>query len=535
MYSILKRKTKSHPTPKKYNMKKQFLALVIIVTLFSWGSGCSKSIDEKYLSYPALNPAKTDVNAGTWKTILLTAPDEFSVAAPVATTAPGYIAELNEIKGWQGKLSQKQKDIISYWSAGAILRWNEILRELVSKHNLPPYQKDDGTYPAPSAANPFAYPVFPFSNPPYAARAYAYVSAAQYDALVAACHFKKIYNRSAPYKNDSNVKAMIVKSDLPSYPSEDGTVIGVTVELLKLLFPADLAFIQEKADEHRLYRILAGANVRSELEAGELLGRAVAQKFTARARADGAGTAGGNPALWAQMEQQITATGEIPWISYESPKRPPMLPLFGKVRTFLFDSATLVSIRPPAPPSTGSDKFKKELEEVAYYSKNPTRERMRIVHFWGDGINTPTPPGHWNQIAAEEFVNLQLSEVRWARNMALLNMAMMDGAIACWDAKFLYFNPRPSQVDNNIKTLTGLPNFPSYTSGHSTFSGAAATFLSHVIPAKANEFKAMAAEASLSRLYGAIHYRSDIEQGLKCGETVGNFAVNRAKSDGADQ
>ena len=514
-------------------MKKSLLYFGCIVILFCWGTGCSKSLDEKYLSYPALNPAKTDVDAGTWKTILLTAPDEFALAAPAGTNTPGYIAEINEIKGWQSKLTEKQKDIIRYWSAGAVLRWNEILRELVAKHNLAPYQNDDGTYPAPSANNPFAYPVFPFANPPYAARAYAYVSTAQYDALVAAHHYKKMYNRAAPYKVDSVVKALVTKSDLPSYPSEDGVVIGATVELLKLLFPADLAFIQQKADEHKLYRIMAGANVRSELDAGETLGKAVAQKFTARARTDRAGTAGGTPAIWAQLEQQTAATGETPWISVESPKRPPMLPLFGKVRTFLFDSATLVSIRPPKPPSTSSPEFKKELEEVAYYSKNPTRERMQIVHFWADGVSTPTPPGHWNAVAADEFVNLQFSEVRWARNMALLNMAMMDAAIACWDAKYLYFNPRPSQVDPNIKTLTGLPNFPSYTSGHSTFSGAAATILAHIIPSKARQLDAMATEASLSRLYGAIHYRSDCEQGLLCGERVGAFAVDRAKSDGA--
>ena len=516
-------------------MTKRIFYLTGVIILLNWGSSCSKSIDEKHLSYPGLNPVKTDLNAGTWKTILLTTPDEFSVAAPAATNTPGYIAELNEIKGWQSGLSEKQKEIIRYWSAGAVLRWNEILRELVSKHNLPPYQNADGTYPAPNANNPFAYPVFPFANPPYAARAYAYVSTAQYDALVAAHHYKKLYNRSAPYKIDSVVKALVTKSDLPSYPSEDGVVVGVTVELLKLLFPADLAYIQQKADEHKLYRIMAGANVRSEIEAGEALGRAVAQKFTARARTDRAGTAGGNPALWAQLEQQTAATGEIPWISFESPKRPPMLPLFGKVRTFLFDSATLVSIRPPAPPSTKSPEFKKELEEVAYYSKNPTRERMRIVHYWADGVNTPTPPGHWNAIAAEEFVNLQWSEVRWARNLALLNMSMMDGAIACWDAKFFYFNPRPSQVDNTIKTLTGLPNFPSYTSGHSTFSGAAATLLGYLIPSKSKQFTDMATEASLSRIYGAIHYRSDCEQGLKCGERVASFAVARAKADGADQ
>jgi membrane-associated phospholipid phosphatase len=128
---------------------------------------------------------------------------------------------------------------------------------------------------------------------------------------------------------------------------------------------------------------------------------------------------------------------------------------------------------------------------------------------------------------------MNLSEVRWARNMALLNTALMDAAIACWDAKYFYFNPRPNQMDTRIKTVVGLPNFPAYTSGHSTFSGAAAAVLSHLVKGKAQEWNAMASEASVSRLYGAIHYRSDCEQGLICGKRVGGFAVLRAQSDGA--
>ena len=159
---------------------------------------------------------------------------------------------------------------------------------------------------------------------------------------------------------------------------------------------------------------------------------------------------------------------------------------------------------------------------------------MRIVHFWADGVGTSTPPGHWNAIAAEDFVNQRFSEVRWARNLALLNMSMMDASVVCWDAKFFYFNPRPSQADPRIKTLTGLPNFPSYTSGHSTFSGAAATILGHIIPSKAGSYESMATEASLSRLYGAIHYRSDCEVGLACGQIIGGYAIQRARTDGAE-
>lgn len=506
-----------------------FVAALVVV---AWA--CNKDLDDRSMDYPSLQPAELDADAGTWTPVLLASPDEFPVAAPAATNSPAYIAELNEIKDHQRHLSDDQKAMIKYWSAGAVLRWNEIMRELVAKYNLPPYQNPDDTYPAPSAANPFAYPFFPFANPPYAARAYGYVSAAQYDGLIAAWHFKQLYNRTAPYANDSSVQALVPKSTLPSYPSEDAVVAGASIEMLKLLFPGELAFIQKKADEHMLYRIMSGANVRGEIEAGIALGKQVAQKFTARARTDKAGQAGGNPQLWKSLEEETMAKGEACWFSLETPKRPPMLPLFGKVLPFLFDSAALVANRPPPPPSTSSEKFREETKEVLHFAQNPTRERLRIVHFWADGAGTYTPAGHWDAIAADEFVKENYSEVRWARNMALLNMALNDAGIVCWDAKYFYFNPRPSQADPTIKTLTGVPNFPAYTSGHSTFSGAAATVLTHLLPDRGEIFHDMAQEASMSRLYGAIHYRSDCEAGLISGQKVGGYAVARAMADGGE-
>lgn len=495
---------------------------------------CSKKVDGRTDDLAPLQPAKTDAEAGSWKTVLLTSASEFPVAAPVAVTTPEYIAQVNEIKTWQADMTSDEKKIVKYWSAGAVLRWNEILRELVAKHNLPPYQNDDGTYPFPNANNPLAYPLFPFSNPPYAARAYGYVSAAVYDALVAGYYYKKLYNRTAPYNVDATVNVMIPKTDLPSYPSEDAVVEGATVEMLKLLFPGDQDYVQQKAEEHKRARILAGANVRSDLEAGEALGRAVAQKFVTRARGDRAGAAAGNQASWTKLETDCIARGEKAWVSLETPKRPPMLPAYGVVKAFLFDSLTAISLRPGPPPATGSSKMQAETDEALEYTKNDTREHYRIVHYWADGVGTSTPPGHWNAIAAEDFIQKNFSEVRWARNLALLNMAEMDAAIVCWDTKYFYFNPRPTQNNPAIKTLTGIPNFPAYISGHSTFSGAAAAVLAYIVPEKADKYKAMAQEASLSRMYAGIHYRADCTVGLEVGAKVGNYAVLRGQSDGAN-
>jgi hypothetical protein len=509
-----------------------FLSLLTVAAAVIVIVACNKDVEGRTDNIPALKPADNDINAGIWQPVLLTSPTEFPVPAPAATNTPDYIAQINEIKTWQANLTAEEKRIVKYWSAGAVLRWNEIMRELVAKHNLPPYQNPDNTYPFPSANNPLAYPQFPFANPPYAARAYAYVSAAQYDALIAAWHYKKLYNRLAPYKVDPTVTTLIPQSDLPSYPSEDAVVVGAAVELLKLLFPGDQDYIQQKAEEHKKARIIAGANVRSDIEAGEALGRAVAQKFVTRARGDGAGAAAGNQAYWTQLETDCIARGEEPWYSLEVPRRPPMLPLFGKVKTFLFDSATAVSLRPGPPPLVKSQKMREETIEIYNFVTNPTRERIRIVHYWADGVGTSTPPGHWNEIAAEDFIKKNYSEVRWARNIALINMALMDAAIVCWDTKFYYFNPRPTQLDPKIKTLTGIPNFPSYISGHSTFSGAAAAILGYLVPERKAAYDAMALEASLSRMYGGIHYRSDCEIGLEVGRNIGAYAVQRAMHDG---
>lgn len=516
-------------------MKKIFLStLIIVVVIIAAQLSCSKVTPGRTDNLPALNPSKTDIDAGSWKTVFLTGPTEFSVAAPVAVTTPAYIADLNEIKALQKNITKEQEEKIAYWGAGGVLRWNELMRELVAKYNLPPYQKADGVYPAPSAANPFAYPLFPFANPPYAARAYAYISAAQYDALVAAWYYKKLYNRAAPYKTDATIQAKLQQTDLPSYPSESAVLAGVTAEMMKLLFPGEIAYIQQKLEEQELSSIMAGANTRDDIEAGEALGRLVAQKFTARARTDKAGAAIGTPTDWAQIENAVTSKGEIAWISLDIPKRPPMLPLFGKVKPCLFDEATTVALRPPPPPSTSSDQLKKETAEILDLVTHPTRERIRIVHFWADGVGTYSPPGHWNAIAAEDFITRNFSEVRWARNMALVNMALMDAAIVCWDTKNFYSNPRPTQMNPAIKTLTGIPNFQAYISGHSTFSGAAASILGYIIPERATAYQAMAQEASLSRMYGGIHYRSDCEVGLTTGQKVGSYAIARAKTDGAD-
>ena len=81
-----------------------FVAAIIILFI-----GCNKDIDGRTDNIPALNPSSLDINAGTWKPVLITGPTEFPVATPIATNSPEYIAQVNEIKSWQADLTAEEK------------------------------------------------------------------------------------------------------------------------------------------------------------------------------------------------------------------------------------------------------------------------------------------------------------------------------------------------------------------------------------------------------------------------------------------
>lgn len=477
--------------------------------------------------------APLDAGAGNWRMIVLSSPTQVAVPLPSQTSGADYQAELAAIKTAQANITADQKKLVEYWGGGGVLRWNEILIGMVSRYNLPPAPLPDNSYPVPDANNPFADPNFPFANPPYAARAYSYVTVAQYEALKVAWYYKFLYNRPAPARVDSGVRAILPATDLPAYPSEDAVLSGVTAELLKLLFPASVEEITLKAGQQRQAALLAGKATASDLAAGLALGQAVAAVFVARAGTDGMRTAGGSPAMWRALADGARAQGEIPWISQDRPGRPPMLPAFGAVRGWMMTPEDFVRERPGPPPSTSSTLMARETEEVRSYVDTGSRRELAIANFWADGPSTPTPPGHWNFIAQPHIRRADMSEVRAARAFAFLNMALHDAAVGCWETKYFYFNPRPSQMDPELKSIIGLPNFPAYTSGHSTFSGAAAVVLSYLFPSGTADFGAMAQEASMSRLYGGIHYRSDLEIGKAHGERIGGYSVSFARTDGA--
>jgi len=228
--------------------------------------------------------------------------------------------------------------------------------------------------------------------------------------------------------------------------------------------------------------------------------------------------------------------------------REPLLPAWGAVSCFAVADAT--RHRPAGPPALKSDEYAASYQNVRDFgsatSSKRTRDQTEIAHFWADGEGTVTPPGHWNQIARSVAADRKLTLVESARLFALLNVAMADAAMVCWDCKYHFDLWRPvtaiREADPTWTPLLPTPPFPSYTSGHSSFSGAGAAALaalfgtddvrfpttSDALPGVTrsfDSFSAAAKEAGMSRIYGGIHWDFDNTAGLKCGREVGEYVA----------
>jgi hypothetical protein len=147
------------------------------------------------------------------------------------------------------------------------------------------------------------------------------------------------------------------------------------------------------------------------------------------------------------------------------------------------------------------------------------------VHKWAD----VSPPAIWNEILNARIESRGLSGIEAARAHAFLNVAMADAFIECWACKYTYWTARPFHRIPGLVTVIATPNFPTYTSGHSTISAAAAVVLGAVFPDERDYFLQQSLEAAMSRLYGGIHFRHDNEQGTVCGTLIGEKVVRRMR------
>ena len=160
-----------------------------------------------------------------------------------------------------------------------------------------------------------------------------------------------------------------------------------------------------------------------------------------------------------------------------------------------------------------------------------------------------SPGAHWIGITkiASRKTNSNVEETVNAYTKT--SLAIADAFISCWDEKYSSNLVRPEtlinqSLDPDWLPILQTPPFPEYTSGHSVVSGAASVVLTDIfgdnfyfdddteipfgLPVRSfNSFYDASDEAALSRLYGGIHYRAAIDNGLKQGKDLGHFVANK--------
>jgi membrane-associated phospholipid phosphatase len=409
-----------------------------------------------------------------------------SALRPPPPSRAATSAELAELRRLAATRDVAAREVIAYWDTGPpSYRWNQLAVAALL---------EDGVYTH------------------VGARALALLHVALHDATVVAWDAKYAYKRPRPSDVDRGLKTAVAIPSTPSYPAEHAVAAGAAAEILASFYPDRRALYRDRAAEAARARLLAGANYPSDIVAGLALGREVARRVIERGRADGSADA------W---------TGRVPAEAGRWTGENPVLPQAGRWRPWLLvrpDEA-----RPPPPPAPGSPQMTRELDEVRAVERTP--RRIAAALFWEHAAGGTRSYQFWNEQLSRALLEhrLEHNAPRAARAYALLNVALYDTAVACWDAKYAYWAARPVQLDPRVRPLFTTPNHPSYPSGHSCFGAVAATVLAHLFPRDAAVFEALASEASESRLWAGIHVRSDLDAGRALGRTIGQRLIERVR------
>ena len=260
------------------------------------------------------------------------------------------------------------------------------------------------------------------------------------------------------------------------------------------------------------------------------------------------------------------SNGDAYWQPTAPGFMPPIEPYWHTLRMFILDSCSQFTGGPPDVYDTSVNSgFYKQMKEVYEIKNNLTKEQAEIAMFWDCnpfalqqvghlefGLKKISPGGHWMGITGIASKKQKLSLGKTAYAHAIVSLGMCDAFVSCWNNKYKFNRVRPvtaiqKLLDREWTPLLQTPPFPEYTSGHSVISTVSATILTHLFgdnfsftddsekefglpERKFLSFKQACNEAAISRLYGGIHFRDAIDNGVKEGEQIGNFVVMKSAS-----
>ncbi len=340
-------------------------------------------------------------------------------------------------------------------------------------------------------------------------------------------------------------------TSLPDMPQiEDGKVYdwvtvanGALSSIISGLFPKTASDTQKAVQNLRdseaktRQSTIDPAIVKQSLEYGDTVAKTILEW---------AGT--DNFAETRTLKWQIPAGDPSLWIPTAKDMKP-VEPFWGQIRPFALYSADACAVQPNLTfDSKKGSSFYMQALEVKTTGDNLTNEQKDIARFWVDTPGqTGTPAGHWVLIENQITTVLDLKLERASMMYALVGISLGDSFISAWSLKYQINLIRPvsyiqEYIDPNWQSFIASPGFPEYPSGHSVTSEAAAEVLTrmfgtvaftdrsgqkHNLGARSfTSFEAAATEAAISRLYGGIHYRAAIENGMKQGRCIGDNVVD---------
>lgn len=380
------------------------------------------------------------------------------------------------------------------------------------------------------------------STPPQASRFLAMVQLAVFDAV----------------NNIDGTPSYLVRLAPPSGASAEAAVSGAAHQVLKYAFPGQTSWF-DAALTDALSSIPDGAAKTD----GVAFGRSIADAVIAVRNQDG----------WDDFVNYVPTTNPGDWQPTAPMFDVALMPQWAQLDPFAMTTSD--QFLPAAPPELNSVEYATAVNELKGLGRNlgstRTADQTAIARFWADGPGTITPAGHWNDIAQDIASDRHNSLADNARLFAVLNVALADAGISAWNTKFHYNFWRPIDAiqqaaeDGNNQTtadeawepLLITPPFPDYTSGHSTYSGAASQVLTHAFGDNVNfttkspgfvqadgvtpversftSFEQAANEAGRSRIYGGIHYEFSNQAGLTSGRSLGDFVWDSFSSATDDQ
>lgn len=389
------------------------------------------------------------------------------------------------------------------------------------------------------------YDVF---TPPVASRIYVYTSLASYEAI----RFSEPGNASIAEKLHGFGKLPQPEKDKAyNFTLAASRAFFTTARNVKI-FSVDSLKSHEEAVYNNFKQRLEPATYQRSLDFGD----SIAAVILARAKDDGYLKSRGKPKF-------LGSNDPGKWRPTPPDYQDGIEWCWNTMQPFVMDSAA--QFIPPRPPQYSTDTnsvFFKGVKEVYHIAKNLTDEQRLIAKYWDDnpfviehsghlmfGNKKITPGGHWMGIAAIAAKQTKADAVKVARTYALTAIALYEAFISCWDEKYRSNYIRPvtvinERIDPAWSPFLQTPPFPEYTSGHSTITRSAAVVLSslygdhmafqdtsdlHYIGLQRhfNSFVEAADEASISRVYGGIHYRVSVDEGANAGRKVGELIVSK--------